>query len=62
MNMNKYEKCISCKQRFTDNNVHTDAGWRETQISGLCEDCFDGITLYDEDVPDGDISIFESEE
>lgn len=33
--------CISCKQPFTDKNVHTEAGWRETKISNTCEDCFD---------------------
>jgi hypothetical protein len=34
-------RCRSCKQPFSDKNVHTDAGRREIQISGICEDCFD---------------------
>lgn len=33
--------CVDCKQPFSDLNVHTEAGWRETRISGLCEDCWD---------------------
>jgi hypothetical protein len=33
--------CIDCKQPFSDKNVHTSAGWRETKISNCCEDCFD---------------------
>lgn len=37
-------KCISCSQEFVqDVNVHTDLGWKETRISGLCENCFDDI-------------------
>jgi hypothetical protein len=33
--------CVSCKQPISEQNTHTEAGWRETKISGLCEDCFD---------------------
>lgn len=33
--------CVQCRQPFTDKNVHTEAGWKETKISGMCEDCFD---------------------
>lgn len=33
--------CNVCRQPFTDKNVHTEAGWRETKISNTCEDCFD---------------------
>ena len=40
--------CVICKKPFTDKNVFTDAGWRETQITGFCEKCFDEATL-DED-------------
>ena len=32
--------CIFCKKPFTDENVYTDAGWRETRISQMCEKCF----------------------
>lgn len=35
--------CIKCGHAFTGNNVHSRAGWRETQITGYCEDCFDEI-------------------
>lgn len=40
--------CIQCKLAFTNDNVKTAAGWRETQISGYCETCFDKI-FADED-------------
>ena len=33
-------KCVKCKEAFTDANVFTPAGWKETKISGLCERCF----------------------
>jgi hypothetical protein len=41
--------CVHCKRPFTDDTVHTEAGWQETQISGLCEDCFDDITHEDDE-------------
>lgn len=34
-------RCRTCREPFSDKNVHTDAGRREVQISGICEDCFD---------------------
>ncbi len=43
-------KCITCEQPFTKENVTTAAGWRETQISGICEECFDSLFEDDEDV------------
>ncbi len=33
--------CRCCGLPFSDANVFSDAGWLETQISGLCEVCFD---------------------
>jgi len=33
--------CCKCKQPFSDANVFTPAGWRETKASGLCEACWD---------------------
>lgn len=39
--------CIQCKSFMSDNNVLTQMGWRETQITGLCEVCFD--KLFEED-------------
>lgn len=37
------EHCVQCKQPFSDSNTHTEAGWKETKISRMCEDCFDKI-------------------
>lgn len=35
--------CVQCGEAFSALNVFTPAGARETQISGLCERCFDGL-------------------
>jgi len=35
--------CGICKAQFSETNVHTSEGWRETQISGTCEDCYDEL-------------------
>ena len=35
--------CISCKLPFTAERVKTSAGWKETQISGMCEVCYDEL-------------------
>lgn len=40
----RYTQCDICKNAFSPTNVHTRDGWKETQISGLCEDCFDALT------------------
>lgn len=37
--------CMSCHQEFSSLNVFSPTGWRETQISGLCEKCFDEAML-----------------
>lgn len=42
-------ECIECGEPFTEKNVHTELGWRETKISGMCEDCFDEVTGDPED-------------
>jgi len=39
----KIKHCIICEESFTEKNCFTDAGWRETQITGFCESCFDGV-------------------
>lgn len=44
-----YTACVSCKQEFSDENCFTQAGWQETQISGMCERCFDAATMESED-------------
>ena len=41
--------CIECGHEFSDNNVYSDAGWRETKISGMCEVCFDEMFAEDDD-------------
>lgn len=33
--------CVSCQQPFTCENVRTPAGWAETKLSRLCENCWD---------------------
>lgn len=33
--------CLICKQPFSDENVFTKAGWRETKITQYCEKCWD---------------------
>lgn len=37
----KYTHCINCSSEFNSKNTFTKEGWRETQISGMCERCFD---------------------
>jgi len=35
--------CSACRKLFSNANTHTALGWKETQISGFCEDCFDAL-------------------
>ena len=44
-----HTKCVSCAQRFSDENCFTQEGWQETQISGMCERCFDAVAMESED-------------
>lgn len=39
------QHCLVCKQRFSDLNVYSEAGLAEIRISGICETCFDELTL-----------------
>jgi len=39
----QYDCCCSCGFIFTTMNVHTREGWLETQISGMCEECWDDM-------------------
>ncbi len=49
--------CVACGSRFGDTNVYSEAGWLETQISGLCELCFDTVAdLFSKDADDADES------
>ena len=41
--------CYECKEPFTHKNVFTSAGWRETNISHLCERCWDAMFAEDDD-------------
>jgi hypothetical protein len=38
-----YTACITCKEPFSKANVFTVEGARETQLSGMCECCFDAL-------------------
>jgi len=45
--------CIQCNELFqAEVNVFTEAGVRETQISGMCELCFDAMA-EEADAEDG---------
>lgn len=42
-------QCFVCHEHFSGDNVFSREGWRETQISTMCEKCFDTILEeYDE--------------
>lgn len=43
----KFKGCVSCKETFSAANTSSPLGWKETQISGFCEKCFDN--LFNED-------------
>lgn len=38
-----YTVCLDCREKFSPENVTSPAGWRETQITGMCENCFDHL-------------------
>jgi len=44
--------CFNCRQPFTDKNVFTDLGWKETKISQTCEACFDSMFAEPEEGDD----------
>lgn len=46
----RFHGCVSCCEPFDGDNTQTPAGWRETQISGMCEHCFDNL-FDDEALP-----------
>lgn len=35
--------CRMCGSEFGSGNCYSPQGWRETQISGTCEKCFDAL-------------------
>lgn len=42
-------RCIDCGEKFSEENVFTEAGWRETKISGICEVCWERLFKDEED-------------
>lgn len=51
--MLKFHTCSECgKSLHAVSAAKSAAGWRETQITGICEPCFD--RMCDEDRHDGD--------
>lgn len=44
--------CVSCKEPFSDKNVRTALGWKETKISKLCENCWDAMLAPSDDPED----------
>lgn len=50
--------CLQCSEEFSTANTHSPAGWRETQISGWCEDCFDSQFAEDPEEGEGDEPAF----
>jgi hypothetical protein len=41
--------CVKCKDAFSSENVYTEAGRRETALSGLCERCWDAMFAEDDE-------------
>jgi hypothetical protein len=44
----RFARCFDCKEPIGPANTRSAAGWRETQISGRCEDCFEELFKEDE--------------
>ncbi len=42
-------ECVECGEPFSAQNTFSTEGWEETQLSGLCEKCFDKLM---EDFPE----------
>jgi len=45
----RWTTCFSCEAPFGPGNTRSAAGWRETQISQFCEDCFNALFKDAED-------------
>jgi len=41
--------CVTCGEEFSGKNTKSAAGWRDTQISQMCENCFDGLFADSDD-------------
>ena len=49
----RFKTCCDCgKPLHVATAADTPAGWRETQISGMCEPCFEGLFGSDEEIND----------
>lgn len=44
----RYTACVTCRKRFSPANTRTSLAWAETQISGMCETCFDELFKEEE--------------
>lgn len=44
-----YTECVCCNEPFSDKNVFTYLGAKETQIRGMCEACFDAMFDCDDE-------------
>ena len=45
----KFKTCMICRESLSSHRAaYSTAGWRETQISGTCEHCFDSMFKEDE--------------
>lgn len=47
-----HSTCVECGHVFSDGNTKTAPGWRDTQIVGMCEKCYDAL-FAEEETPDG---------
>lgn len=48
-----YRHCHYCHEDFYPSNVFTPNGWKETQISGSCEKCWDALFSDGDGVEEG---------
>ena len=49
----RFQHCMNCDVRLADPAAASSpAGWRETQISGTCETCFDAMFAEDDEDDD----------
>jgi hypothetical protein len=44
----RFDRCLKCDSPFSAENTKSAAGWRDTQIVGFCEECYDD--LFDPDI------------
>ena len=50
----RYKTCLQCQKGFTSQNTKSVQGWRETQITGMCERDFDALFNGDNGCPNDD--------